>query len=89
MDKSKIEEIAFSLGYIADRYGHLQSPSGKTRLKFQATSLRVEKAFRPTPTDWNPKPAKEWINIASDYYCNIKLIDGAVVIKGKKLVAVS
>ena len=89
MDKRAIHDIAIKLGYVGDRFGNLVSPSGKTRLKFQATSLRVERAFRPSPSEWNQKPAKEWLNLVSDYYCNIVPHGETVAIKGKKLVAVS
>lgn len=90
MDKHEIHRVVETLGYKGDRYGNMVSPTGKTRLKFQATSLRVEQAYRPSPSDWDPKPKKQWLNRVSDYYCNIRPSDnGSIVIKGRRLLSLA
>ena len=39
----------------------------EVRIKPQATSIRYERSWKGTPSTYNPKPPKEWLNIASDY----------------------
>jgi len=79
MDKHEIHRAAEALGFKGDRYGHLKSPKGKFRLKFQQISLRIEKKY----------PDGGWHNIASDYYANIKVDEqGQIYVKHCRLVPV-
>jgi hypothetical protein len=78
MDKHEIHCAAEALGFKGDRYGHLKSPKGQYRLKFQQTSLRVERKY-----------PDGWFNIASDYYSNIKADEqGRIYVKHCRLVPV-
>jgi hypothetical protein len=66
-------------GYRKDNYGNWVGSreyvqqgnstitSQEVRIKVQATSVRYERAYRREPSTYDPKPPKEWLNIASDY----------------------
>ena len=75
-------------GWVEDRFGNLKSKSGVTRIKFQATSVRVEKkiVYKETFPGYTPPP--EWKNVVSDYYKNIVIDANAnVIIQGRKIKA--
>jgi len=84
MEKAEFRRQALQLGWIEDAFGHLKSPSGQTRIKFQARSLRVEKRYQPEPA-YGYTPPTQWLNIISDYYKNITSKEGRPVIKGRVL----
>lgn len=81
MERAEFKRQAIQLGWIEDAFGHLKSPSGQTRIKFQARSLRVEKREQPK-SSYGYTPAPQWVTVVSDYYGNITSKDGRPVIKG-------
>ncbi len=84
MNRHEIANVLKSQGWVEDRFGNLKAKSGIVRVKFQANSMRVEKKITFKPNDFYTKPP-EWVNIVSDYYKDITLVDGQVAIKGRKL----
>lgn len=84
MEKAEFKRQAVALGWVEDKFGHLKSPSGQTRIKFQARSLRVEKRYQP-PEAYGYTPPAQWLNVVSDYYGNITSKDGRPCIKGRVL----
>ena len=85
MNKEQFKTAAKALGWEEDAFGHLKSPSGNSRIKFQANSLRLERKFRPEPS-FGYTPPTQWINVVSDYYKNITLTpDNRPIIKGRVL----
>lgn len=88
-NKSEIRALLLSQGWVEDRFGNLKGKSGNVRVKFQATSMRVEKkiVYKPiefaNQTSYTPPP--EWKNVVSDYYKSISVADGRVAIGGYKL----
>ena len=86
MNKQEFKALAIALGWVEDKYGHLKSPSGNSRIKFQDRSLRLEKKYQPSES-YGYKPPAQWLNVVSDYYVNITLTpDNRPVIKGKPLI---
>ncbi len=87
--RSEITDILHAQGWTEDRFGNLKRNSANVRIKFQATSLRVEKkiVYKPiefaNQTSYTPPP--EWKNVVSDYYKNIAIVDGHVVIGSYRL----
>lgn len=87
--KLEIRALLLSQGWKEDRFGNLKGNSGIVRVKFQATSMRVEKKIVHKPiefanqTSYTPPP--EWKNVVSDYYKNINIVDNRVCIGGYKL----
>ena len=86
MKQVEVIKVLTAMGWTVDRYGNFKSASGLVRCKLQATSLRVEKVYTPSAS-FGYQPPKEWLNIVSDYYKNLSVKDGRLVIKGKVLVA--
>lgn len=84
MNRHEIANVLKAQGWTEDRYGNLKSRSGIVRVKFQANSMRVERKVTYKPDSFYTRPP-EWVNMASDYYKNITLIDGQVAIKGRKI----
>lgn len=85
MDKLLFKAKALSLGWVEDRFGHLTSPSGQSRLKLQARSVRMERKYTPESM-FGYKPPSQWLNVVSDYYSNITETEaGTPVIKGRAL----
>lgn len=84
MNQHEIANILKSQGWAEDRFGNLKSKSGLVRVKFQANSLRVERKITYKPSPFYTKPP-EWVNLVSDYYKDVKLVDGQVCIKGRKI----
>lgn len=84
-NKVEIRSVLLSQGWTEDRFGNLKAKSGNVRVKFQATSMRVEKkvVYKETFPGYTPPP--EWKNIVSDYYKNVVIKDGRVCIGGYKL----
>ena len=84
--QASISNILKSQGWTEDRFGNLKSKSGQTRIKFQATSLRVEKLIVYKTSAFGHTPKPEWKNICSDYYKNIVIdADCNVLIQGRKI----
>lgn len=87
--RSEIASILHAQGWVADRFGNLKRNSSNIRIKFQATSMRVEKKVTYKPIEFGGQaaytPPPEWKNVVSDYYKNIAIADGSVVIGGCKL----
>lgn len=87
--RSEITAILKAQGWAEDRFGNLKRNSANVRIKFQATSMRVEKkiVYKPiefaNQTSYTPPP--EWKNIVSDYYKNIAVVAGCVVIGNYRL----
>ena len=88
-NKPEIRALLLSQGWVEDRFGNLKGKSGNVRVKFQATSMRVEKkiVYKPiefaNQTSYTPPP--EWKNVVSDYYKNISIVDERVAIGGYRL----
>ena len=83
-----IANILKAQGWTEDRFGNLKAKSGVTRIKFQATSMRVERkvTYKETFPGYTPPP--EWKNIVNDYYKNIVIdADANVIIQGRKIKA--
>ena len=85
MQKHEIMSTLQSQGWVLDRFGHLKSKSGATRIKFQATSLRVEVKVVYAPSAHGYTPPPQWCNRVSDYFKNIQLVGGRVCVKGKAI----
>lgn len=87
--RSEVTNILKSQGWVEDRFGNLKRNSNNVRIKFQATSLRVEKKIVYKPIELSGQasytPPPEWKNVVSDYYKNIAIVDGCVVIGSYKL----
>ncbi len=87
--RSEITAILKAQGWAEDRFGNLKRNSTNVRIKLQATSMRVEKkiVYKPiefaNQTSYTPPP--EWKNVVSDYYKNIAIVDGHVVIGSYRL----
>ncbi len=64
-----------SVDWTMDRWGNYQciKNGNKYRIKFQATSLRYEV---------KNSNINEWINIRSDYYKNIMIDSGKIIVCG-------
>ena len=84
MNRHEIANVLKSQGWEEDRYGNLKAKSGVVRVKFQANSMRVERKITYKPSPFYTKPP-EWVNVVSDYYKDITLVDGQVAIKGRKI----
>lgn len=84
MNCHEIANVLKSQGWTEDRYGNLKAKSGTTRVKFQANSLRVERKITFKPNEFYTRPP-EWVNVVSDYYKDIALVEGQVAIKGRKI----
>ena len=88
-NKLEIRSLLLSQGWTEDRFGNLKGKSGTVRIKFQATSMRVEKKVTYKPIELFGGQAyqapPEWKNIVSDYYKNIEIRDGHVCIGGYRL----
>ena len=84
MNRHEIANVLKSQGWEEDSYGNLKARSGIVRIKFQANSLRVERKSTYKPSEFYTRPP-EWVIVVSDYYKDIALVDGRVVIKGRKL----
>lgn len=84
MNQHEIANILKAQGWAEDRFGNLKSRSGLVRVKFQANSMRVERKITYEPREFYTRPP-EWVNLVSDYYKNVTLVDGQVCIKGRKL----
>lgn len=71
---NQIEDTLKSNGWYTDRWGNYRKDvNGKAyRVKGQKTSLRYEVKIGP-----------QWVNILSDYYKNIEVVDNSLVIKGR------
>lgn len=84
-NKLEIRSVLLAQGWTEDRFGNLKSRSGIARVKFQATSMRVEKkiTYKETFPGYTPPP--EWKNIVSDYYKNVVIKDGRVCIGNYRL----
>jgi hypothetical protein len=69
-----IEAKAGELGFAIDRWGswRRESDGRQYRLKFQKTSVRYE-----------VKSSDDWVNIISDYFKNIQVIQEGISIKGR------
>ena len=87
MKEAEVKTVLRQMGWTEDRYGNFKSAKGTVRVKLQATSIRVERLYKPSKTDYGYQPPKEWLNIVSDYYKYLSVKDGRLVIKGKILVA--
>ena len=87
--RSEITAILKAQGWVEDRFGNLKRNSTDVRIKFQATSMRVEKRIVHKPIEFAGQasytPPPEWKNIVSDYYKNIAIVDGRVVIGSYRL----
>ena len=87
--KLEIRALLLSQGWKEDRFGNLKGKSGIVRVKFQATSMRVERKITYKPIEFfsghSYTPPPEWKNVVSDYYKNINIADGRVCIGGYKL----
>ena len=84
MNRHEIANVLKSQGWTEDRYGNLKARSGTVRVKFQENSLRVERKIAYKPSPFYTKPP-EWVNVVSDYYKDIVLVDGRITIKGRKI----
>ena len=84
-NRLEIRSVLLEQGWTEDRFGNLKSKSGIVRVKFQATSMRVEKkvTYKEAFPGYTPPP--EWKNVVSDYYKNIVIKDRRVCIGGYKL----
>jgi hypothetical protein len=85
METNEIEKTLTDCGWIQDRHGNFKSVSGKVRIKMQTTSVRVENEWVPPVSEYNPKPAKQWICVVSDYKKNLSVKNGQLVIKGSAI----
>ena len=87
--RSEITAILKAQGWVEDRFGNLKRNSTNVRIKLQATSMRVEKKIVYKPIEFSGQasytPPPEWKNITSDYYKNIAIVDGRVVIGSYRL----
>lgn len=88
-NRHEIANLLKSQGWKEDRFGNLKGNSGIVRVKFQATSMRVERKVVYKPIEFfggQPyTPPPEWKNVVSDYYKNVTIADGRVCIGGYKL----
>lgn len=84
MNQHEIANILKAQGWAEDRFGNLKSKTGRSRVKFQVNSLRVERKITYKPSEFYTR-LPEWINIVSDDYKNVTLVDGKVCIKGRKI----
>lgn len=84
MNRHEIANVLKSQGWVEDRFGNLKSASGLVRVKFQTNSVRVERKITYKSSEFYTRPP-EWVNVVSDYYKDIALVDGQVSIKGRKL----
>jgi len=83
MQKSDVIAILSSMGWKQDKYGHFKTPSGLARAKLQAMSVRIERKI--TLVHEYTGKQSFWSNIASDYYCNLRIQDGRLVVQNKIL----
>lgn len=87
--RSEITAILKAQGWAEDRFGNLKRNSANIRIKLQATSMRVEKKIVYKPIEFvgqaSYTPPPEWKNVVSDYYKNIAIVDGHVVIGSYRL----
>lgn len=87
--RSEITSTLKAQGWVEDRFGNLKRKSSNVRIKFQATSMRVEKKITYEPIAFvgqaSHTPPPEWKNIVSDYYKDISIVDGSVVVGGYRL----
>lgn len=74
--RTTIQNTLESHGWTADRWGNYNRMINgrKYRCKFQDMSMRFE-----------VKGEYGWVNIRSDYYKNIQIVDGFVVIRGVQI----
>ena len=73
-----ITDRLVSMGWVVDRWGNYKktSSTGKQyRVKMQKTSMRLERKMEGAGSGW--------MNLVSDYFKNIAVIDDRVVIKGR------
>ena len=87
MNEAQVRAILTKMGWQQDRFGHFKSKQGTVRVKIQAVSIRVERAWTPSPSTYDQHPAKQWLLVVSDYMKNLTLNDkDNLVIKGRGLV---
>lgn len=87
VDREELRTLLIGSGYKVDRWGHLQkkygdgvdAPVREYRIKFQDKSIRIEK--RITHTDGS----REWMRIGGDYYANIRLDKGWIIVSKVKI----
>ena len=82
MQKEELKIILESLGFKADRFGHMQKERDdevKLRVKFQSISVRYE---------FKPVGSSTWYLRSSDYLKNVEILpDGRLKIGKLALVA--
>lgn len=84
MEKAEIVKTLVGQGWVADKFGNYKSKTGQYRIKMQAISLRVEKRVE-IPASTYSKAEKLWVNISSDYFCNLSVKDGRLIVGNKIL----
>lgn len=90
MKRDEMYELMKRSGWKPDAWGHLRMelkpqkidgmvdvPARSYRLKFQATSVRLEKQITHPASEYRPAQ-KEWIRISSSYYKDLKVQDGKI-----------
>ncbi len=65
----EIKSVLFRNGWVMDSYGHFKRDN--FRIKMQKTSMRYE-----------CKKGAGWVNLRSDYFKNVKIIENFIVLKG-------
>lgn len=85
MNIAQIKETLTSSGWIEDNYGNFKSVSGKVRVHFKKTSITVERVYYKEPSEYNPKPSKEWMKVCSSYMKDLKVTEGRLIVNGRAL----
>lgn len=76
MEVKDVRAALAKAGFTLDNFGHMKKQVGSNlyRVKFQATSIRLEKQIKLAGLGYSPSK-KEWMRIASNYFCHLTLSD--------------
>jgi hypothetical protein len=85
MKQAEVKAVLKASGWQEDKWGNFRTASGKMRCKLQATSMRIERQVEHAASEYSPA-SKSWVNIVSDYYCNMSVTErGGLRIKSMTL----
>ena len=73
MKREELAAFLVSAGWTIDRFGHYHK--GEYRFKFQKTSVRYEKGYHTSDTEYS-KGEKRWLPVRSGYYSKLSIKDG-------------
>jgi hypothetical protein len=81
MSKAEFYEWAERNGWEQDRWGHLSK--GEYRLKVQARSVRLERRYKTTATEYSPSETR-YVRLRGAYFSALSL-DGEGKLQGMKM----